>query len=407
MMRMLLYFAVTATSLSAQTVLDLPVPVCSGTAETIGDSIYFFGGARSWSGSVRYQSVYKFDGFQWRYYDSIPDDNMWGTESAVTGTDVFIAGGWPAGARYFRKYDLLNKSWTYLNQSPNSAPYGNIIEYVNDRIYLINSNGEVYEYNFDNGTWETKTSNRIPAYSLSSAVYMNEIYLAGFYDSALYKYSPSSDEWTPLSVLPYLVSRCAMEIIDDRIYCAGGSRQGSPADQYNSLLIYDIQTNSWSVDKFSLESKKVWMADLIYNDKFIVLGGIDTTSSALDVVEEIIPEGPSVSVFSDNFPKEYSLSRNFPNPFNPSTKIKFTIPQAHSPLLGGLSPLSQRGDQEGFITLKIYDILGKEVATLVNEQKPAGTYTVEFNASNLSSGIYFYQLKTGIYSETKKIIFMK
>jgi len=156
------------------------------------------------------------------------------------------------------------------------------------------------------------------------------------------------------------------------------------------------------VDKFNLESKKVWMADLIYKDKFIVLGGIDTTSSALDVVEEIIPEGPSVGIFSDNLPKEYSLSRNYPNPFNPTTKIKFTIPQ--NPLL---SPIYQRGDKGGLVTLKVFDILGNEVATLVNEQKPAGTYTVEFNASNLSSGIYFYQLKTGIYSENKKLIFMK
>ena len=61
----------------------------------------------------------------------------------------------------------------------------------------------------------------------------------------------------------------------------------------------------------------------------------------------------------------------------------------------------------GFVTLKVYDVLGKEIATLVNEEKSAGSYNVEFNASHLASGIYYYQLRAGDYVETKKMIFMK
>jgi hypothetical protein len=63
--------------------------------------------------------------------------------------------------------------------------------------------------------------------------------------------------------------------------------------------------------------------------------------------------------------------------------------------------------KEGFVTLKVYDILGREIATLVNEEKPAGEYEVEFNAANLPSGIYFYQLNAGSYSETKKMVLLK
>jgi len=63
--------------------------------------------------------------------------------------------------------------------------------------------------------------------------------------------------------------------------------------------------------------------------------------------------------------------------------------------------------KEGFVTLKVYDLLGRQVATLVNEEKPAGEYEVEFNATNLPSGIYFYQLKAGQFSETKKMILLK
>ncbi|GBD86590.1 hypothetical protein BMS3Abin03_00511 [bacterium BMS3Abin03] len=95
---------------------------------------------------------------------------------------------------------------------------------------------------------------------------------------------------------------------------------------------------------------------------------------------------------------EFQLFQNYPNPFNPSTKIKFTIPQF--PLLGG----DGRG---GLISLKVYDVLGNEVATLIDEQKPAGTYEVVFNAGSLSSGIYFYTLQYNNSILSKKMILLK
>jgi len=107
-------------------------------------------------------------------------------------------------------------------------------------------------------------------------------------------------------------------------------------------------------------------------------------------------------------PKEFSLSQNYPNPFNPSTKIQFTIPT--SPL--NPSPYQGEGNRERLITLKVYDVLGNEVATLVNQEKPTGSYEVEFNSHsgsvrNLPSGIYFYQLKTSSFVETKKMVLLK
>ena len=94
-------------------------------------------------------------------------------------------------------------------------------------------------------------------------------------------------------------------------------------------------------------------------------------------------------------PEGFALYQNYPNPFNPTTKIKFTILVTLSEVEG--SP----------VTLKIYDALGNEVATLINEEKPAGEYELEFFASELSSGIYFYKLSVGSFNETKKMILMK
>ncbi len=92
-------------------------------------------------------------------------------------------------------------------------------------------------------------------------------------------------------------------------------------------------------------------------------------------------------------PFEFSLSQNYPNPFNPVTKIKFSIPPS-------------RGAR-GVITLIIYDILSREVVTLVNEQLQPGTYEVEWDGSNYSSGIYYYNLFTTEFVETKKMVLIK
>ena len=104
-------------------------------------------------------------------------------------------------------------------------------------------------------------------------------------------------------------------------------------------------------------------------------------------------------------PNKFLLSQNYPNPFNPTTTIGFSIPAqsviARSPFIDATTKQSQH------VTLKVYDILGREVATLVNEQKPAGNYEVTFDASELSSGVYFYKLQAGSFVQTKKMILLR
>jgi photosystem II stability/assembly factor-like uncharacterized protein len=91
----------------------------------------------------------------------------------------------------------------------------------------------------------------------------------------------------------------------------------------------------------------------------------------------------------NTIPTDFILYQNYPNPFNPSTRIDYSIPRS------------------SFVTLKVYDILGREAATLVNEEKPAGNYEVEFNGSNLSSGVYFYRIEAESFVSTKKLVLLK
>lgn len=118
--------------------------------------------------------------------------------------------------------------------------------------------------------------------------------------------------------------------------------------------------------------KKKIIAQAIYNNNLIM-----PDSLVSDVAKE------------NNLVKGFELKQNYPNPFNPSTTISYSIAKTN------------------IVTIKVYDVLGKEVATLVNEEKQPGSYDVNFNASKLTSGVYLYRLQAGSFSETKKFILLK
>lgn len=114
---------------------------------------------------------------------------------------------------------------------------------------------------------------------------------------------------------------------------------------------------------------------------FILIGG--------GFVAKIGNTASEIYTKKDGLPHNFDLSQNYPNPFNPTTTISYQLPL------------------RSYVTLKVYDILGSEVATLVNKNETTGNYSVNFNASNLSSGIYFYQLKVGDNVQTRKMILLK
>jgi hypothetical protein len=98
-----------------------------------------------------------------------------------------------------------------------------------------------------------------------------------------------------------------------------------------------------------------------------------------------------------NQPEVFVLYQNYPNPFNPSTRIKYIVPIV----------IASKAKQSTLVTLIVYDALGKEVTTLVDEEKSFGEYDVRFDASGLPSGIYFYRLEAGSFTVTKKMLLLK
>ncbi len=115
------------------------------------------------------------------------------------------------------------------------------------------------------------------------------------------------------------------------------------------------------------------------------LAGMTSGFARLNIVTAVENE--------NNIPTEFSIDQNFPNPFNPSTRIRYSIPYGKV--------------ERSRVTLKVFDVLGNEVATLVNEEKPAGSYEIDFNTDELSSGVYFYRMTAGKFTEMKKMILLR
>jgi hypothetical protein len=190
-------------------------------------------------------------------------------------------------------------------------------------------------------------------------------------------------------------------------YASFKSQTGAQAHDFGSPAIADIKFEDGPSYK-PLEGSPVIDAGVDLSSYFTTdKAGISRPQGAgwdLGAYEYV----SSVSIRHNQIPSHFVLGQNYPNPFNPSTAIEYQIPLRQEVKHGGqASPFSEKGERGGFVSLKVYDMLGREVATLVNEEKPAGGYQIQWNAASMASGVYFYRLQAGVFTETKKLILLR
>jgi len=241
--------------------------------------------------------------------------------------------------------------------------------------------------------------------------------ISGYYQPNIYKTIDGGTTWNIISILNsnvrkicFVSENIGFAIGDYDLYKTtngGTSWTQSFLNLYNTIndFVFINSQKGWVCTYNGIKSTT--NGGTTWNDEFSTLNLVNTNFLALDVKNntglwaagsrssvikyngEIIITDIPESEINQAIPNEYSLSQNYPNPFNPRTTIQFALPE------------------QAKVTLKIFDVLGAEVATLKNEILSPGNYSVEWNASNYASGIYIYKLETEKFSDTKKLILMK
>jgi len=233
----------------------------------------------------------------------------------------------------------------------------------------------IYESVNDGLTWyQTGLPNKI----ISSISNNNNYFFATNYTYGIFRSSDKGLTWSefnqglPLDNLhPYTVFA-----VDSLIFAG-----------LTSNKIYLSKNNGLTWKEFS---KGIGISEYTYHVKFAVNGNKIFVSFLYNSLWYCdLSEITSLTEINSSTADKFILFQNYPNPFNPITNIIYSL------------------FKTCFITIKVYDLLGKEVTTLVKEEKQAGNYNINFNAVNLSSGVYFYRMQAGTFSETKKLILIK
>jgi hypothetical protein len=384
---------------------------CIAVSST-GDTIFVggefnFTGNGSFSTSRNGLAAYHKNG---TLLDWNPDPGSYIFSLVIKDTILYVGGNFSnisgASRNRLAAYSLTDMSLTSWNPNVNSgiAIKSIVVSVTGDTVYAGGTFNEVNggtarnylaSFNSSDGTltaWDPDLNNIASALALSG----NTLIVGGSFTNVaggttsrnyLASYNTSTgtlNAWDPN--LNQVVS--ALTIKGSRVYAAGNfTTVDGGVTTRNHLAAFDtassIATN-WNPNANELASAIATVSTEIYvGGSFSTISGIGRESVAgMDDPLTFVTSGEAL-------PTSISLEQNFPNPFNPSTTIKYSIPKS------------------SLVVLKIYDVLGNEVATLVNNEKPVGSYEVEFNATDLSSGIYFYKLQAGSFVATKKMILLR
>jgi hypothetical protein len=330
-------------------------PRSSFIADLWDSTIVYLGGSQDDS----LESLDFFNGHESVVYDTNKNFSRLNASGHVIGNDLFIIGGtnatskdsFPFIADYNFKQKRITYSFSFLNFFKDAQDIMTVV--VDSTIYLM---GGVIDQKI------VKTINKFDVSNKTLSL-------------------------LPQSILSIRAGGCAVyNSYSKKIFIVGGY------DELNSALstVEVIEFNQDGTLNISsgppLKTARKYPMVISYKDKIYVFGGYDNVNK---VVSEIEVYAITTYVDRSFIPKEYALFQNFPNPFNPTTNIKFDLPK------------------ESNVTLRVYNILGEEVTTLVNKVMLAGHQSVAFNAAKLASGMYIYRIEAGNFVQVKKMLLIK
>ncbi len=303
--------------------------------------------------------------------------NVWSNNDILFASKSYIYNG----NGLYRSVDY-GLSWELISEVE-----GAIISYCNiDDDYILAGGDKLYMSSDKGISWDELTIPPTGGGGITSIKYYDGyIYICNEI-SGIFVSKNLGVSWDYLGL--ELLGSLTSEVYKDLIFI--GVRNG--INNLNPVGPF-LSTNlglTWSTINNGLYSPSV-LTFSFDKDGFLLAGSIDGIYKSTNVITET----------SNKYLKAFNFAvyQNYPNPFNPTTKIKYSIPS--------LALRERVSEGRERVLLKIYDVLGNEIATLVNEEKPPGEYEVEFDAAGISSGIYFYKLTAGSFIQTKKMILLR
>jgi hypothetical protein len=321
--------------------------------------------------------------------DTWEDHNISGVTENLFGLDFFFLGGNEPGVVVCGQTGIISVStdaglsWTTTNTI--TTENLNSIIAVQKTLFIAVGDGGTIIKTYDQGqTWEDHTvggakfnkifdGGKVQAYGyLWAAGDGGRIYATTNYGISWFP--QSSGVTDNLNDIQFRSQNEGMVVGDNGVvrYTSNGGTTWQEDSYFSGLTDGDIES----------------VATVDFNAG-IALVKNSTSDGGASTKMFIVSSDPLAVDDNEKSATYYSLKQNYPNPFNPTTKINYSVPEY------------------GLVTIKVYDLLGKEIATLINEEKNAGNYEINFNGIGLPSGIYFYKLSAGNFSETKKLVLMK
>lgn len=366
--------------------------------DTIGSSIYI----ANFTGGILCSSN---NGVNWSYINVGINMAAFG----ITHNNNYIFAGAYISGVYRTSNNGLN--WTQVNSGLPNSGVRSIIAIGNTIFTGFDDYNGVYRSTNNGDNWvRTDTNLRYLTFSFAS----NGQYLFAGTSNGVYRTSNNGTNWQ--NVCSYL--SWSLTVKGSNIYNAGSNGGGT-----GGAYISTNYGNSWNIITpgigcifafenylfasnqgnflFSTDNGNNWInknegivnasfVSIFAYNNFVYAGGFSNPPNYTNVLwRRPLNEFTKINSISTNIPKNYFLFQNYPNPFNPSTTIRYELPKNE------------------FVKLVIFDLLGNEIETLVNEKQTAGTYEITFDASQYSSGVYFYKLRTENFSVTKKMLLIK
>jgi len=317
--------------------------------------------------------------------ESFPSLNnciIWGNDASTNGDEFFINGG--GITLNYSCYanvtgDVYNINGGILNSTNNNI--------TSDPLFVGSTINPAHPYSIPGTSPCADAGNdsyNSQAYDIRGEGYPRKLNKTtsgvGTIDMGAYEYQLNNDP------LPVALTSFSANISNDKISLSWKT---------------STEVNSWGFDIERMSEKSAW-----FKIGFVQSSGNSNSVKEYSFIDRISGSGnyfyrlkqidkdgnyeySKIVEVNLSHPKTFLLSQNYPNPFNPNTIINYDLPVNSS------------------LTLRVFNILGKEIITLVNEEKPAGRYQVTLDGSNLSSGVYYYQLKTETFTDTKKLLLLK